>query len=103
MLTVTTKLNGSIYSLEQRLLVDTSDDKVALVDSLWTLCRGADADGWKWVAYRSEEAGFLWKGTGVGYDSEGVHLEAVVVVESERFLLVDTRIENESTGRKAIA
>ena len=44
MLTVTAKLNGSIYSLEQRLLVDTSDDKVALVNSLRTLCRCTDAD-----------------------------------------------------------
>ena len=44
MLTVTAKLNGSIYSLEQRLLVDTCDDKVSLVDSFRTLSRCTEAD-----------------------------------------------------------
>lgn len=61
MLTIAAKLNGSIYSLEQRLLIDTSNDKVALVDSLMTLSRCTDADSRERMAYRGEEATLLRK------------------------------------------
>ena len=42
-----------------------------------------------------EEAALLWQGTGVGDDGEGVHLQAVVVVEAQRLVLDDTRVELE--------
>ena len=103
MLTVTTKLNGSIYSLEQRLLVDTSDDKVALVDSLWTLCRCTDADGGERMAYAGEEATLFRKGATVTHYGEGVHLKAVVVVEAKRLMLDDTLIKLESRCCEAVA
>ena len=82
MLTVTAKLNGCIYSLEQRLLVDASDDKVALVDGFGALGAGADADGGKRMAYAGEEAALFGKGATITYYGEGVQLKTVVVVEA---------------------
>lgn len=96
MLAVTAELDGSIDGLEQGLLVDTSNDEVALVDSLGTLGRGTDADGRERVADAGEEGGFLGKGAAIADDGEGVHLKAVVVVEAEGLMLDDTRVELEA-------
>ena len=96
MLTIAAKLYGSIYGLEQRLLVDTSDDEVALVDGFGALSAGADADGRERMAYAGKEAALFGKGTTVTYYGEGVHLKAVVVVKTEGLMLDDTRVELEA-------
>ena len=96
MLAVTTELDGGVNGLEQGLLVDTSNDEVALVDGLGTLGRGADADSGEGVADAGEERGFFGKGSAIADDGEGVHLEAVVVVETEGLMLDDTWIELEA-------
>ena len=103
MLTVTAKFYGSIYSLEQRLLIDTSDDEVALVDGFGALGAGADADGGERMAYRGEEATLLRKCTRVRYYSKGIHLKAVVVVETKRFMLDNTWIKLEASCCKTVA
>lgn len=95
-LTVTAKFDGSINGLEQGLLVDTCNDEVALVDGLGTLGRGTDADGGEGVAETGKERGFLGKGSTVADDGKGIHLEAVVVVEAEGFMLNDARVELEA-------
>lgn len=96
MLTVTAELDGSINGLQQGFFVDTCNDEVTLVDSFGTLGRGADADGGEWMADAGEERGFFGKGAAIADDGEGVHLEAVVVVETEGLVLNDTRIELEA-------
>lgn len=96
MLAVTTELDGGVNGLEQGLLVDTSNDEVALVDGLGTLGRGADADSGEGVADAGEERGFFGKGSAIADDGEGVHLEAVVVVETEGLMLDDTWVELEA-------
>ena len=55
MLTVLAKLYCSINCLKEALLVDAGNDEVTLVDSLRTLGRGADADGWEGVTNACEE------------------------------------------------
>lgn len=95
-LTVTAELDGSINSLEQGFLIDTSYDEVALVDGFGTLGRGADANGGKGVADAGEERGFLGKGAAIADDGKSVHLETVVVVEAEGLMLDDTRVELEA-------
>lgn len=50
-----------------------------------------------------EERGFLWKGSAIADDGEGVHLEAVVIVETEGFMLNDSRVKLEAGGGKTIA
>lgn len=94
--TVTAELDGGVNGLEQGLLVDTSNDEVTLVDGLGTLGRGTDADGGEGMADAGEEGGFFGKGSAIADDGEGVHLEAVVVVEAERLMLNDTRVELEA-------
>ena len=42
---------------------------------------------------RREEAALLPKGAAVGHDSEGVHLQGIVVVEAQRLMPDDPRIE----------
>lgn len=96
MLTVTAELDGGVNGLQQGLLVDTSNDEVALVDGLGTLGRSTDADGGEGVADAGEEGGFFGKGSAIADDGEGVHLEAVVVMEAEGIVLDDTRVELEA-------
>lgn len=103
MLAVTAEFDGSINSLEQGILVDTSNDEVALVDGFRTLGRGTDADGGEGVADAGEEGGFFGKCAAIADDGKGVHLEAVVVVETEGLMLNDARVELEARGGKAIA
>ena len=103
MLTVFAEFYGGIYSLEEALGVDAGNDEVTLVNSLGTLGRGTDADGWEWVAHTGEEAAFFGKCAAIAHHSKGVHLKAVVVVETERLVLNHTFIELEARGCKAVA
>ena len=96
MLAVTAKLDGGVNGLEQGLLVDTSNDEVALVDGFGTLGRSTDADGGEGMADAGEERGFLGKGAAIADDGESVHLETVVVVETEGLVLDDARVELEA-------
>ena len=96
MLTVTAKLYSGVNGLEQGLLVDTSNDEVALVNGFGTLSRGTDADGGEGVADAGKERGFFGKGSTVADNGEGVHLETVVVVETKGLMLDDTWVELEA-------
>lgn len=96
MLTVTAELDGGVNGLEQGLLVDTSNDEVAFVNGFGTLCRGTDADGGEGVADAGKERGFLGKGAAIADNGEGIHLEAVVVVEAEGLMLNDTGVKLEA-------
>lgn len=102
-LAVAAEFYGCINCLEERLFVDTGDDKVALVNSLRTLCGGANADGWEWVAHTGEEAAFFRKCAAIAHHSKGVHLKTVVVVETEWLVLNHAFIEFEARGCKAVA
>ena len=48
------------------------------------------------MADTGEERGFLGKGAAIADDGKSVHLKAVVVVEAERHMLNDTRVELEA-------
>lgn len=87
--------DGCLDGLQQGGLVDASQDEAALLHGFWPLGRGADADSWEGMANGGEEAALLWQGAGVGDDGEGVHLQAVVVVEAQRLVLDDARVELE--------
>lgn len=96
MLAVTAELDGSINGLQQGFLVDTCNDEVTLVDGFGTLGRGTDANGGERMADAGEERGFFGKGSAIADDGEGVHLEAVVVVEAEGLMLNDARVKLEA-------
>ena len=89
--------------MEQALLVDACQYEVALVEGFGALGAGAYAHGGEGVAYGGEEAALFGQGAGVANYGEGVHLEAVVVVESKRFVLYHARVELEACCLQALA
>lgn len=101
--TVATKLYGGIYSLEQGVLVNAGDDEVAFVYGFGTLCTCTDADGGEGVAYAGEERRLFGQCAGIRYDGKGVHLQAVVIVKTKRFVLNNTFVEPEAGGGKTVA
>ena len=54
------------------------------------------------MADTREEGAFFGERAAVAYDGEGVHLQAVVIVETERFVLNHALVELEATCGKAV-
>ena len=82
MVPIFTEFHRGIYCLKETLLVDAGNDEVAFVDGFGAFGTGADADGWEGMADAGEEAAFFGEGAAITDYGEGIHLEAVVVVET---------------------
>lgn len=67
--------------------VDACQDETALVQSLRALGGGADAHRREGVPYAGEETALLRQSAAVADHGEGVHLQAVVVVEAQGLVL----------------
>ena len=102
-LAVAAEFYGSVNCLEERLFIDAGDDEVAFVDGFGALCGGTNADGWEWVAHTGEEAAFFGESATIAHHCKGVHLKAVIVVETEWLVLNHALIEFEARGCKAVA
>ena len=89
--------------LKQAALADTGEREARLVQGLGALGGGADAHRRERMPDRGEEARLLGQGTGVGHHGEGVHLQAVVVVEAHGFVHAHARVELEARGLQALA
>ncbi len=48
---------------------------------------------WEWMTYAGKEAAFLRKRAAIGHNTEGVHLQAVVVMEAQRLMLNNALIQ----------
>lgn len=103
MTAIPAELDSSVNCLEERLGVDAGDDEVGFVDGLRPLGRGADADGWEWMAYAGEERRLLWESAGVRHYRKSIHLKAVVIVESEGLMLDHPWIKLEARCGKTIS
>ena len=95
--------DGDVHALQEAFGVDAGEDEAALVEGLGALGAGADADGREGMANGGEEGRFLRQGAAVADHTEGVHLQAVVVVEAEGFVLDDAGVEFEAGGFEALA
>lgn len=95
--------DGYVYALQEALGVDAGKHEAALVEGFGAFGGGADADGRERMADRGEETAFLGQGTGVRDHAEGVHLEAVVIVEAEGLVLDNAGVELEAGGLEALA
>ena len=91
--TLRVELDGGVDGLEQPLFGDAGEREARLVQCLGALGGGADAHRRERMPDAREEAGLLGQGAGVGHHREGVHLQAVVVVETERFMLNHTSVK----------
>ena len=100
---VAVHLYRGVYRLEQALPVDSGEDEAGIVEALRALRGGAYADGGERMAYGGEEGGLLGKCARVGDDRRGVHLQAVIVVEAEGFVLNDPLVEFETALLEALA
>ena len=91
-----------IDRLQERLFIDARDKEAGLVERFGAFGAGADAHGRERVADACEEGAFFGERAAVAHNGECVHLQAVVVVESERFVLNHALVELESRGGKAV-
>ena len=89
--------------LQQTLLGDAGEREARLVQGLRALGGGADAHRRERVPDRGEEARLLGQGAGVGDHGEGVHLQAVVVVEAHGLVHAHARVQLEARGLQALA
>ena len=89
--------------LEQPPLADAGQREARLVQRLGALGGGADAHRRERAADAREEAGLLGQGAGVGDNGEGVHLQAVVVVEAHGLVHAHARVQLEAGGLQALA
>lgn len=71
-----------VHGLQQALRVDAGKDEACLVQSLGALGGGADAHRGEWLPNGGEETGLLGQGARVTDACEGIHLQAVVVMET---------------------
>ena len=89
--------------LEQAALADACQRETGLVQRLGALGGGADAHRRERVPDAREEAGLLGQGAGVRHHREGIHLQAVVVVEAHGLVHAHARVELEAGGLQALA
>ena len=76
--------------------VNACQDEVTLVQCFGAFGAGADADCRERMAHGSKEAALLRQGSGIGNNTESVHLQTVIVVEAQRFVLDDTLVKHEA-------
>ena len=86
-------LHRQIDGLQQLLRMDAGEDKAALVQCLRPLGGGADAHRRERLAERQVKTRLLRQRAAVGYNAEGVHLQAVVIVKAQRLVGDDAPVQ----------
>lgn len=97
------ELDGGVDGLQQAALADAGEREAGLVQRLGALGGGADAHRRERAPDAREEAGLLGQGAGVGNHREGVHLQAVVVVEAHGLVHAHARVQLKARGLQALA
>ena len=95
-------LYGNVNRLQQTLFVYTGEDKVCLIKCFRAFGAGADTDCRERMTDTCEKAALLGQCAAVGNNREGVHLQAIIVVEAERFVLNNALIKLEATLLQAL-
>lgn len=67
--------------------IDACQDETSLIQSFGPLRGGADTHRRERMPYAGEEAALLGQSAGIRDHGEGVHLQAVVVMEAQRLML----------------
>ena len=80
-------LHGGVHSLEEAVRIDACQDETSLVQSLGALRGGANTHRREGVSHAGEETALLGQSAAVADHGEGVHLQAVVVVEAQGLVL----------------
>ena len=90
------ELYSYIYTLQEALGVNATENKAALVKCLGALSAGADSHRRERMVHGGEEGVHLWQSTAVTHHRRSIHLQAIVVVEAQGFMLDSSFIELES-------
>ena len=94
--------DGGVDGLQEGLFVDAGDEEACLVKRFGAFRAGANADCRERVTDACEEGAFFGERAAVAHDGECVHLQAIVIVESERFVLNHALVELEARGGKTV-
>ena len=97
------QVHSHLYALQQAFGVDAAQHEAAFVECLGALGAGADAHGREGVPDAGEEAALLGQGAAVADHAEGVHLQAVVVVEAQGLVLDHAGVKLEAALLQALA
>ena len=97
------ELDGRVDGLQQAALADAGEREAGLVQRLGALGGGANAHRRERAADASEEARLLGQRARIGDHREGVHLQAVVVVEAHGLVHAHARVQLEPGGLQALA
>ena len=77
--------------------VNTGKDEIPLIQCFRALSTGTNTHRRERVPYAGEEATLLRQRSTIGYHTEGIHLQAVVVMEAQRLMLDHTLVQLETT------
>ena len=94
--------DSGVDSLQEGLFVNAGDKEAGFVKRFGAFRAGADADCRERVTDACEEGAFFGERAAVAHDGECIHLQTVVIVESERFVLNHALVELEARGGKAV-
>ena len=94
--------DGDVNALQQALGVDAAEDEAAFVEGFGALGAGADANGRERMADAGEERGLLRQRTTIRHHCEGIHLQAIVVVETQWLVLDDAAVKLEAAGLQTL-
>ena len=95
--------DGGVDGLEQRLFVDSGDKEASLVKRFGAFGTGADADCRERMAHTREEGAFFGQGAAVAHDGEGVHLQAIIIMETEGFMLNHALVKLEAACSQTVS
>ena len=100
---VTAEFHSGVDGLEEAFFVYAGDDEVTLVDGFGPLGARPDADSRERMSDTGEERTLLRKSAAVTDYGKSIHLKAVVVMEAERLVADDPRVEPEPACLKTVA
>lgn len=103
MVAILCQRDGQLDGLQQPLGIDTGEDETPLVQCLRALGGGADAHGRERMPNAREEGAFLRQGAGITHHTEGVQLQAVVIMEAHGLLTAHAGIQAEAALHQAVA
>lgn len=95
--------DSGAHRVEQAAFVDTCEHETAALHSLRALGRGPNADRGERAPNRGEVARLLRERARVRDDGEGVHLEAVIIIEAHGLVRANQRMQLEARLLEALA
>lgn len=95
--------NSRLHGLEQGILPNPRQKEAPFIHSLRTFCRRPDTHCREGPADGGKETALLWQGAAVAGHCEGVHLQAVVIMEPQGLMPDNPPVQPEAAPLQAFA